>query len=83
MKVTLTQEEISQIMTALTIAKMEAEESIKTANGQNERELRESTAKKWGNAQREIGLKLGYYSEQEKSIKKENAEDIMMAMLKS
>lgn len=82
MKVDLTQEDISKIMTALTVAKMGAKDDIMTAKSQEEKELRESTAKEWEDAQWEIGLKLGYYTEPEEVLQRENSEDLMMELLK-
>ncbi len=82
-RVVLTQEEISKIMTALTVVKMEAKESIEKTKSQNGKKLCESTAKEWEDAQFEIGLKLGYYTKPEDVPQKENAEDLMMEFLKS
>ncbi len=82
MKVDLTQEDVSKIMTALTVAKMGAKDDIMTAKSQEEKELRESTAKEWEDAQWEIGLKLGYYTEPEEAPHKDGAVDLMMELLK-
>lgn len=82
LEVILTQEDISIIMTALTVAKMDAEEKIKESKSKEEKELRESTAKEWGDAQWEIGVKLRYYTRRKESLEEENTEDLMMKMLK-
>lgn len=81
-EVVLTQEDVSGIMTALTVAKIAAKDDIMTAKSQEEKELRESTAKEWEDVQWEIGLKLGYYTEPEEVPQKENSEDLMMELLK-